>query len=158
MDFNASTSTIGDDEPCDHDPDCKFDNRGDGKIKVNAKAEKPKAKKGKKSAPPLTRSFDKPSAEKGKGEAPSSPQIRSEEEGLENNGATCDEDRTFLVRVRAGMAVAEILFLNNEKGNGYESPFDLKSPFQSLLDFDQLLLPRKAGIKKDQAPQEAKGK
>ncbi len=56
------------------------------------------------------------------------------------------------------MAVAEILFLNNKKGYGYEDPFDLRSPLQSLLDFDQLLLPRKAGIKKDQAPSEAKGK
>ncbi len=34
MDFNAPSSTIGDDDPCDRDPDCKFDNRGDGKIKV----------------------------------------------------------------------------------------------------------------------------
>ncbi len=147
MDFNASSSTIRKDEPCDRDLDCKFDNRGMGKIKFNAKAEKPKAKKGKKSAPPPTRSFDQPSAAKGKGEAPFSPQIRSEEEGLENKGATCDEDRTSLVRVRAGMSVAEILFLDNEKGDVYEGPFDLKSPLQFLLDFDQLLLPRKTGIK-----------
>ncbi len=32
MNFNASSSTIGDDEPYDRDPDCKFDNRGDRKI------------------------------------------------------------------------------------------------------------------------------
>jgi hypothetical protein len=54
------------------------------------------------------------------------------------------------------MAVAEVLFLNNVRGDGYEGPFDLKAPLQSLLDFDMLPLPRRAGIGTEHSSSEEK--
>jgi hypothetical protein len=156
MDFNAFSSIVEDEEPCEDGPDCKFSNRGDAKGRVNPKPANSKAKKGKKAAPLPSRSFTRPSPANGKYEAPPSPLKGSEEEGLEKKGATCDEERTFLVRVRPGMAEAEVMFLNNAKGDGWEGPFDLKAPLQSLLDFDLLPLPRRAGVWKDRASSDAK--
>ena len=49
----------------------------------------------------------------------------------------CDEERTLLVRVRPGKDQAEVMFLNNITGDGWEGPFGLDIPIQSLLDFDQ---------------------
>ncbi len=49
----------------------------------------------------------------------------------------CDEERTLLVRVRPRKDQAEVMFLNNTKGDGWEGPFGLDIPIQSLLDFDQ---------------------
>ncbi len=68
-----------------------------------------------------------------------------------------ERERTFLVRVRAGMAEAEVMFLNNRKGDGWEGPFDLKTPLQSLLEFDLLPLPNRARVIKERASSDAKG-
>jgi hypothetical protein len=48
------------------------------------------------------------------------------------------------------------MFLNNKYGDGWEGPFDLKAPLQSLLDFDLLPLPRRAGVRKAQTSSDEK--
>ncbi len=75
---------------------------------------------------------------------------------MKKRDETCDEERPFLVRVRPGTAEAEVMFLNNKLGDGFEGPFDLKAALQSLLDFDLLPLPRRAGVRKEQASSDAK--
>ena len=53
---------------------------------------------------------------------PGTPQASSTRDELIGK-CKCDEERTFLVRVRPGMTQAEVLFLNNVKGDGWEGPF-----------------------------------
>ncbi len=60
--------------------------------------------------------------------------------------------------MRAGIAEAEVMFLNNRKGDEWEGPFDLKTPLQSLLEFDLLPLPKRARVKKERASSDAKEK
>jgi hypothetical protein len=82
MNCNAPGSFVEDDEPCKDGPDCKFDSKRNARDKVNPKAAKPEAKKGKKAAPQASRLFNRPSPAKGKEEEPPSPLMGSEEEGL----------------------------------------------------------------------------
>ncbi len=58
--------------------------------------------------------------------------------------------------VRPGKTAAEVLFLNNVKGDGWEGPFSLELPIQGLLDFDLRPLPRKVAI--SEGPPSEKGK
>ncbi len=62
------------------------------------------------------------------------------------------------------MTQAEVLFLKNVKGDGWEGPFDLEVPLQDLLEFDLLPLPRRTAMiekgpsknGKEEAPSESK--
>ncbi len=92
----------------------------------------------------------------GKDEASPSPLKSFAKEEKEGSDGTCDEERIFLVLVRAGISEAEVMFLNNRKGDGWEGPFDLKTPLQSLLEFDLLPLPKGARVRKERASSDAK--
>ncbi len=62
----------------------------------------------------------------------------------------CDEERTFLVRVRPGGVEAEVLFLNTLR-EGWEGPFDLRTPLQSILEYDVLRVPSKTEVRNERA-------
>ena len=158
MNFKAPDSSIEDDDPCKDGADCKFRGKQNVKGMIIPKAAKPKGKKEKKAAHEPSRLFDRLSPDPGKEEAPPSPSTSSEveEEESEKKDGTCDGERTFLVRVRPGMAEAEVMFLNNVREDGWEGPFDLKAPLQTLLDFDLLPLPRRAGVSKGQSSSDEK--
>jgi hypothetical protein len=130
MDFEGPDSIIKDGDSCPEGPNCKFRGKREEKGVTVPKVSRSKGKKEKKAAkaPSLISLFDRHSPDPGKDEAPPSPSTSSEGEGTESKDGTCDEERTFLVRVRAGMAEAEVLFLNNVRADGYEGPFDLQTP------------------------------
>ena len=146
MDFKAPDSIIEEDDSCKDGAHCTFRGKRDVRGMSVPNAAKPKGRKEKKTAQGPSRLFDRLSPDPGKEEAPPSPSTSSDVEETEKKDGTCDEERTFLVRVRPGMAEAEALVLNNVRGDGYEGPFDLKSSLQTLLDFDSLPLPRRAGV------------
>ncbi len=156
MDFKAPCSIAETEDSCQEEPDCKFKVGGKGRSKQTAVPARPKAKKGKKAAPKAPRLVTDPSPVKGKDEAQTSPLKGFAKEEKEGSDGTCDEERIFLVRVRAGIAKAEVMFLNNRKGDGWEGPFDLKMPLQSLLEFDLLPLPKRARVRKERASSDAK--
>jgi hypothetical protein len=131
MNFKAPCSIAETEDYCQEEPACKFKAGGKGRSKQTAVRARPKAKKGKKAAPQAPRLFTDSSPVKGKDEASPSPLKGFAEEEKEGSDGTCDEERTFLVRVRAGIAEAEVMFLNNRKGDGWEGPFDLITPLQS---------------------------
>jgi hypothetical protein len=147
MSFDALEPRGEDDHSCDGGPDCKFRGKVEEGTKRKVKQSRsPKKKKARKVAVPSKRprNTSPPNAEPSL-RVQGSPEESSAREELKGK-CVCDEERTFLVRVRPGMTQAEVLFLNNEKGNGWEGPFDLEVPLKDLLEFDRLPLPRKAAM------------
>jgi hypothetical protein len=120
MSFDALESWGKDDHSCESGPDCKFRGKAEDGTKRKVKQSRsPKKKKAKKVAVPSKRSrrTSPPNAEPSL-RVQGSPVESSAREELKGK-CVCDEERTFLVRVRPGMTQAEVLFLNNEKGDGW---------------------------------------
>ncbi len=157
MNFDAQESEGEEGHSCDEGPDCKFRSLGEGGKRREGKPVKPpKKKKGRKAALPPKRSGGSlhPIAMSSL-RVPRSPQESSVKEEPKEE-SLCEEERTFMVRVRPGKTTAEVLFLNNVKGFGWEGPFSLELPIQGLLDFDLRALPRRVAI--SEGPLLKKGK
>jgi hypothetical protein len=165
MIFDTYESKGEDGHSCEDGSDCKFRGKVVGGKKRKGKPDHPpKKKKAKKVAlPPKRSGSTSPPNARSSLRVPRSLQESSTREELKEE-RKCDEERTFLVRVRPGMTQAEVLFLNNVKGDGWEGPFDLEVPLQDLLEFDLLPLPRRAAMiervpsrnGKEEAPSESK--
>jgi hypothetical protein len=52
------------------------------------------------------------------------------------------EESTFLVRVKKGETKAKVLFLNNQKSQGWEGPFDMSLTVEDMIDFNAQPAPR----------------
>ena len=157
MNFDAQRSESDEGHSCEEGPDCRFRSLGEGgKKRVGKKVKPPKKKKAKKAAlPPSQRGSSSHPIARSLLRVPRSPQESSvNQEQKEEN--FCGEERTFMVRVRAGEAQAEVLFLNEAKREGWEGPFGLDLPIQGLLDFDKKPLPRRMATSED--PPSGKGK
>ena len=50
--------------------------------------------------------------------------------------------------MRPGEVEAEVLFLNKLR-EGWEGPFDLRTPLQSILEYDVLRVPSKTGFRNE---------
>jgi hypothetical protein len=147
MSFDALKPWGKDDHSGDCGPDCKFRGKVDeGTGRKDKPSRSPKKKKAKKVAVPSkrTKKTSPPNAEPSLRVQGSPFESSAREEGKEKS--VCDEERTFLVKVRPGMTQAEVLFLNNAKGDGWEGPFDLEVPLKDLFEFDLLPLPRQAAM------------
>ncbi len=52
------------------------------------------------------------------------------------------EESTFLIRVQKGETKAKVLFLNNQKSQGWEGPFDTSLTVEDMVDFNARPAPR----------------
>jgi hypothetical protein len=52
------------------------------------------------------------------------------------------EESTFLVRVKKGETDAKVLFLDNQKSQGCEGPFDMSMTMEDMVDFSARPAPR----------------
>jgi hypothetical protein len=52
------------------------------------------------------------------------------------------EESTFLVRVKKGESKAKFLFLDNQKSQGWEGPFDMSLTMEDMVDFSARPAPR----------------
>jgi hypothetical protein len=147
LNFGTHESKGEDEHSCEDGPDCRFRSSVEGGKQRKGKPDQPpKKKKAKKvTLPPKRSQGSSPPNARSSLCVQCSPQESSTREELKEE-RKCDEERTFLVRVRPGMTQAEVLFLNNVKGDGWEGPFGLEVPIHDLLDFDLLPLPRRAAM------------
>ena len=144
----SSSVLVDEDDPCPNAPDCKFKAKAVRKSKAKGKTDKPFGGNRKGSTPPLARSPVESSADKGKDVAVPSPSNHPKGKGIGERMEGYDEDRSFLVRVRPGEVEAEVLFLNKLR-EGWEGPFDLRTPLQSILEYDVLRVPRKSKVREE---------
>ena len=142
-DFDEWESWGEENHSCEVWPDCKFlAKEKEGTKRKAKKSQSPKKKKTKKVAVPSKKPrIASPPIAESSVRAQGSPQESSEREESKEK-CVCDEERMFLVRIRPGMSQAEILFLNNKMGDGWDGPFDLEVPLKELCEFDLLPLPR----------------
>ena len=147
MSFDALEPWGKDDHSGECGPDCKFRGKEEeGTTRKGDMSPSPKKKKAKNVAVPSLRSRKtSPPKARPSLRVRGSP-VESTEIGKLEEKRVCDEERTFLVKVRPGKTQAEVMFLNNVKGDGWEGPFDLKVPLKDLFEFDLLPLPRQAGF------------
>jgi hypothetical protein len=52
------------------------------------------------------------------------------------------EESTFLVRVKKGESNAKVLFLDNQKSQGWEGPFGMSMTMEGMVDFSARPAPR----------------
>ncbi len=66
----------------------------------------------------------------------------SSSDTLPPNLSSETEENTFLVRVKKGETKAKVLFLNDQKSQGWEGPFDLSLTMEEMVDFNARPAPR----------------